>query len=182
MFGCCSRATASASLRKRAQLVRPGVAAGQDHLQGHDPVQLQVPRLVDDAHAAPAQLAQDLVAGDGRRAGRGRLRPGRDRHRHRRCRIVLAGRALYGVGRLTRGRGGEQRFRHRRGTGSFWRDEACGSLDMATLQARRIWTRERQRGSETQRRSGVFHRIESRHFGFRPLGSRRCVPLHSDLP
>src|SRR5262245_50487081 len=32
-----------------------GVAAGEDHLEGDDAVQLQVPGLVDDAHAAPAQ-------------------------------------------------------------------------------------------------------------------------------
>jgi hypothetical protein len=36
------------------QLGRPGVAAGQDHFQGDEPVQAALPRLVDDAHAAAA--------------------------------------------------------------------------------------------------------------------------------
>ena len=46
--------------------------AGQDHLQRHDAVEPQLAGLVDDAHAAPAQLLQQLVAGNrGRRAGSG---------------------------------------------------------------------------------------------------------------
>jgi hypothetical protein len=45
------------------QLLGAGVAAGQDHLQCDDPIQLRLPGLVDDTHAATAQLAQDLVAG-----------------------------------------------------------------------------------------------------------------------
>ena len=65
MFGCCSRATASASARKRAGRLGAGVRAGQDHLQG---ARARLSRtcagLVDDAHAAAAQLAEDLVAGD----------------------------------------------------------------------------------------------------------------------
>ena len=56
------------------QLLRAGVVARQDHLQGDDPVQLHLPGLVDHAHAAAAQLAEDLVAGhDGPRRG---TRPG----------------------------------------------------------------------------------------------------------
>ncbi len=35
--------------------------AAADHLQGDEPVQPAVPGLVDDAHAAAAQLAEDLV-------------------------------------------------------------------------------------------------------------------------
>ena len=46
------------------QLLRPGVCAGQHHLQGDDAVQLRLPRLVDDAHAAAAQLGQDRIALD----------------------------------------------------------------------------------------------------------------------
>jgi hypothetical protein len=66
---------------------RRGVATGQDHLERNHPVQPEVARLVDDAHAAAAQLAEHLVARHhrgglvrsvggrrGRRAG-GRARP-----------------------------------------------------------------------------------------------------------
>ena len=49
-----------------------GVGAGQDHLQGAGAVQADLPGLVDDPHAAAAQLALDLVAGDGRRGAVGR--------------------------------------------------------------------------------------------------------------
>ena len=42
----------------------PGVVAGQDHLQGDEAVEPDLAGLVDDAHAAAAQLAEDLVAGD----------------------------------------------------------------------------------------------------------------------
>ena len=41
----------------------------QDHLQGDDPAQLQVPRLVDAAHAALAKHFEDLVAGNLRQVG-----------------------------------------------------------------------------------------------------------------
>jgi hypothetical protein len=40
--------------------------AGPDHLQRHQPVEDDVPRPVDDTHAASAQFPQHLVAGDGR--------------------------------------------------------------------------------------------------------------------
>ena len=43
-----------------------GMGTGQDHLQGAGAVQEDLSGAVDDAHAAAAQLAQDLVAGDGR--------------------------------------------------------------------------------------------------------------------
>ena len=66
MLGCCKRATASASVRKRASASAAGMAAGQDHLQGDQAVQARLPGLVDDAHAAPAQLAQDFVIADER--------------------------------------------------------------------------------------------------------------------
>ena len=42
-----------------------GMGAAQDHLQDAGAVQKDLPGAVDDAHAAAAQLAQDLVAGDG---------------------------------------------------------------------------------------------------------------------
>jgi hypothetical protein len=43
--------------------LRRGVGAVQDHLQRHDAVELYLPGPVDDAHAAAAQFAQDLVTG-----------------------------------------------------------------------------------------------------------------------
>jgi hypothetical protein len=67
-----------------AQLLAAGVAAAQDHLEGDEALELQVPGLVYDSHAAAAQHPQDLVPGDGRRRGS----PGRREH-----------------GRLARGRG-----------------------------------------------------------------------------
>jgi hypothetical protein len=60
---------------KAGQFGLAGVAAGQDHLQGDDAAQTNLTGLVDDAHAAPAQFLQHLVAGDRRqscRAGVGR--------------------------------------------------------------------------------------------------------------
>jgi hypothetical protein len=45
------------------QVVRPCVAPRQDHLEGDQAVGQDLPSLVDDAHAAPAQLPQDFVAG-----------------------------------------------------------------------------------------------------------------------
>ena len=63
MLGWCSRATASASARKRARSTAPARSPGQDHLQGNQPIQADLPRPVDDAHAAAAELTQDLVAG-----------------------------------------------------------------------------------------------------------------------
>ena len=39
-----------------------GVRAGQDHLQGAGRLRLEPSGQVDDAHPAPAQLAEDLVA------------------------------------------------------------------------------------------------------------------------
>ena len=41
-----------------------GVLAGQDHLQGDGAVEPDLAGLVDHAHAAAAELAQDLVAGE----------------------------------------------------------------------------------------------------------------------
>src|SRR5262249_24411118 len=63
--------------------VRPG--GGVDHLQGDDPAGADLPGLVDDPHAALAEDAEDLVAGNLRRrrgragggAGEGGRRLGR---------------------------------------------------------------------------------------------------------
>ena len=45
------------------------MAAGQEHLQGDHPPQPLVPGLVNDAHAAPSQFADDFVTGTERPAG-----------------------------------------------------------------------------------------------------------------
>jgi hypothetical protein len=64
---------------------RVGEAAAQKHLERHQAVQPDVPGLVDDAHAAPADLRQDFVIAHppgeriplGKQAGRSRLAVGR---------------------------------------------------------------------------------------------------------
>src|SRR5262249_2720727 len=63
-------------LRQEARaIVRGGVPARQDHLQRARAAQAQLPGLVDDAHAAAAQNAPDLVAGDRLRAHRAPAEP-----------------------------------------------------------------------------------------------------------
>ena len=46
------------------QVLRPGLEAGTDHLQGDQTVQLVLPGLVDHPHATVAQLRQDVVVSD----------------------------------------------------------------------------------------------------------------------
>ena len=46
------------------QLLRPGAGAGQQHLQGDRAVKAQVPRPIDDAHAASAKQRLHPVAGN----------------------------------------------------------------------------------------------------------------------
>ena len=58
-----------------AQLVVAGEHAGPDHLQGDGPVEADLPGLVDDAHAAAAQLAPDLVVAEVADHGAPRARP-----------------------------------------------------------------------------------------------------------
>jgi hypothetical protein len=43
-----------------------GIVPGEDHLQNAVAVQKNIPGAIDDAHAATPQLAQDLIAIDGR--------------------------------------------------------------------------------------------------------------------
>ena len=62
-------------------LVAPGMAAGQDHLESDEAVESELPRLVDDAHAAAADLLHDLVTGHGRQQERGRRWDGDRRRR-----------------------------------------------------------------------------------------------------
>ena len=52
-----------------AQLVVAGEHAGLDHLEGDGPVEADLPGLVDDAHAAAAQLLVDLVVAEVADAG-----------------------------------------------------------------------------------------------------------------
>ena len=47
-----------------------GELAGEDHLQGHEPIEAHLPGLEDDAHAAPRDLADDLVVAEVADAGR----------------------------------------------------------------------------------------------------------------
>jgi hypothetical protein len=54
---------------------RPGMVAGQDHLEGDDAVEADLAGLVHNAHAAPAQLAEDLIARHGRQLRRRRALP-----------------------------------------------------------------------------------------------------------
>ena len=60
--GCCSRATASASARKRARSLGVAAAPARIIFRATDPVAAgRCAGLVDDAHAAAAELAEDLV-------------------------------------------------------------------------------------------------------------------------
>ena len=89
MFGCCKLGDRLGLGAEAGQLLRAGIRAGQDHLQGDDAVQAELPRLVDDAHAAVAQHFQDLVAGDLRQRWRWRLRASRRRASADRTRLQL---------------------------------------------------------------------------------------------
>jgi hypothetical protein len=55
---------------KEGQGAIAGVRSGQDHLERDHSVQGEMTGLVDDAHAAAAQLAQDFVTGHDRQRGR----------------------------------------------------------------------------------------------------------------
>ncbi len=69
-------------------LLRAGQGSVADQLQRDQPLQTHLPGLVDDPHAAPAELTEDFVTGDGRPVRRhclARRRPlaGRREHAHR---------------------------------------------------------------------------------------------------
>ncbi len=81
------------------QVVGAGVFARQDHLERDDAVEAALPGLVDDAHAAAADLAEQLVAGDGTAFAERRA-----------CRADgLGGRVGVGPGQQLGGRGGRRR-------------------------------------------------------------------------
>ena len=76
MLGCCNRAIAAASVRKRETIGVVRSDPAQQHLEGDGPPQPEVAGPVDHSHPAAADLAQDLVLTDRRRPGLG---PGRGR-------------------------------------------------------------------------------------------------------
>ena len=61
MLVWCSRAAACASRSNRRTCLGSSSDAGRQHLQRHPPAQRLLLGLVDDAHAAPADLAEDAV-------------------------------------------------------------------------------------------------------------------------
>ena len=63
MFGCCRRATASASAES-GPVLRAG-GRREDHLEGHQAFEPDLAGLVDDAHAAAAQFAENFIARHG---------------------------------------------------------------------------------------------------------------------
>ena len=64
MLGWSRSATASASRRNLWTSAGEASGSGQGHLQGDHAVQQALPRLVDDPHAAPADLFPQLVVAD----------------------------------------------------------------------------------------------------------------------
>jgi hypothetical protein len=48
------------------QFQEAGDSCAKDHLESDKAVVIQLPGLVHDAHASPAQFAQDLITGDAR--------------------------------------------------------------------------------------------------------------------
>jgi len=77
MLGCCRRRDRLGFLLETGSLLAAGVAAPQDHLQSDDAIQRPVTRAVNDAHAAAAQHALDLIARDSRPISQvGLARPG----------------------------------------------------------------------------------------------------------
>ena len=79
MFGWRRPAVASASVLKRCKSAAVGSEPGRSILRATIAVEAFLPHAVDDAHAAAAQLGDDLVIAEGA-AGR---RRSRRRHRGR---------------------------------------------------------------------------------------------------
>jgi hypothetical protein len=52
-----------------AYVIGPGELAGPDHLHGHEPIQTPLPAAPDHAHAARADLLQQLVVAKDPRCG-----------------------------------------------------------------------------------------------------------------
>ena len=64
MFGCWTWAAAWASFLKRLDLLRVVSRRERQDLQRHAPPKRDLLRLVDDAHAAPADLADEPKVAD----------------------------------------------------------------------------------------------------------------------
>ncbi len=64
MPGWSSRADGLGLVLEPPQLVLAGQQPGLDHLQRHRAVEADLAGLVDDAHAAPAQLLPDLIVAE----------------------------------------------------------------------------------------------------------------------
>ena len=91
------------------QVVGSGVGAGQDHLERDEAIESDLAGLVDDAHAAPAQLAQDFITGNlndgpGRRGGALTRRFEVVRTGGQRAGVRTAGRRRGGLGHVGGGR------------------------------------------------------------------------------
>ena len=74
MFGCRSRATASASTRNRARRFECAVAPADDHLEGDQAIQANLAGLVDDPHPSLAERLEELIAGNLGATGRAAIR------------------------------------------------------------------------------------------------------------
>ena len=75
-------------------LARPGVGAGDEHLEGDQAVESEVPGLVDDAHAPVAEERLYVIARDPRQVAVQSAEQASDRHlatssEHRKERIEL---------------------------------------------------------------------------------------------
>ena len=64
MFGCCTCAAACASFLKRPICLASFADGERQNLQRDPAPQRHLPRFVDDAHAAAADLAHQLVIAD----------------------------------------------------------------------------------------------------------------------
>ncbi len=132
----------------------PGQAAREDHLERHRALQAELAGLVDDAHAAPPQFLQQLVAGHVRPRGRGGgRRPGHDQ---RGAAVRRApgrrGHAVGGGG--ARRRAGEGECLHVRGQAADRADGfAPGGLPLVPARAGQGDRHVRTSRSETKKRA-----------------------------
>ena len=64
MLGCAREAIASASIRNLANSEKDGSPSAEDHLHGDEAIVPEILSLVNDAHPATSQFAENLVAWD----------------------------------------------------------------------------------------------------------------------
>ena len=67
MFGMFEASGGAGLGLEPRQFLRSGELAAQDHLEGDGALKAALPRLVDDAHAAAAQLIEQVVVAEGSR-------------------------------------------------------------------------------------------------------------------